>query len=312
MEAFQRYRNLYIFSFNMKSFIKYSCLLLLCSFLVLVVLDVIYSYVYYHPNYARSKVSWLKSLDSNIVFDYAVFGSSRSHYNLDPILIKKETGMNGVNMAYPNSKNFEINLMMKCFLEKYHVNTIFVQVDDMYNEEDFDSTAIVPFMPFIRDSIIYTNINQVHSNADMLKYIPFYRYMKYDAKLGFREFIMTLYKPNKFEEQLGYEIPSDKTNKHKASIFKFHLKPKPNKWLEDIISICDAKDIKVYFYTAPIYRASGNFDILQEFLPNYKDFSDVFSNPNQFENFYHLNRIGTEAFTQVFVDYYYKNKQVLP
>lgn len=292
----------------MKQFLKYILVLLLSCLVILVVLDSLYTYIYAHPRYKRSKVSMLKLLDKNDSYDYAVFGSSRVHFNLDVLSIYKRTGIKGVNLGYPGSNNFEINLMVKLFLRDHRVNSIFIQVDNQYNKTHNDPIAVIPFIPFIRDSIIYTNLQRVLPNAAALKYVPFYRYIRYDSKLGFRELIMSFYKNNLFEHQLGFAEPSTKSNKHKEKTFEYQISADSNIWIEEIIDLCKEKNIEIYFYTAPIYKSVGNLDDLNVVLPHYTNFSSTITDPDKFQDYYHLNKEGTRDFSELFADYYFKNK----
>ncbi|WP_188358254.1 hypothetical protein [Mangrovimonas yunxiaonensis] len=250
----------------------------------------------------------MKEIPSSEKFDYAAFGSSRTFYNLDPLQIEKETGLKGVNMGYPGANTFEIMLMVKMFLQKFEVKRIFIQVDDQYNKSHYDRTAIIPFMPFIHDDIIYENIKKVETNAVYLKYIPFYRYMKYDSKLGFRELMMTSFNEvNQFEVNYGYAPTMKKNMKESNSPYKFKLKDVKNKHIVELLRVCKEEQVEVMFYTSPIYNPEGNLELLNTHLPNYKDFSNSILAHDMFNDPYHLNTSGTKMFTNLFITTYFEN-----
>ncbi|WP_179319499.1 hypothetical protein [Winogradskyella helgolandensis] len=290
----------------MIQFFKRIAILLSIVVLTLFLLDSLYTYIYVHPHYARSKVSWLKTLDTDSKYDYAVFGSSRVHFNFNPMLVEEKTGYKGINLGFPNSKSFEIKLMVKLFLEKHQVNTIFIQVDDHYSIDGFDPIAIVPFLPYIRDHELFKDIRSVNTEASFLYYLPFYRYMKYDAKLGFREIMMSFYKNNKYDNRLGYPLGKEKQMRERETKYKFLLEDKSNPHIEEVIKICEEKNIEIYFYTSPIYKAEGNFDVFHKNLPNYHNFSNIFVNAKLFRDPYHLNIEGTSVFTEEFIETYFK------
>ncbi|SDS84558.1 hypothetical protein [Winogradskyella sediminis] len=281
--------------------------LFICSVIMLIVLDLVYTSIYTNSGNSRSKVAWLFGLSDEESVDYAVFGSSRVHFNLDPMLIKERTGFNGFNLAFPNSKGFEIKLMVKLFLEKYNVDKIFIQVDDQYEVVNNDPTAIVPFLPYINNVDVYEAFSGTVDGYYLLRYIPFYRYLKYDSKLGFRELMMSLYTKDKSaDNSLGYGGSSNKVMKERNITYKFKLDDIPNRHLEEVIKLCKEKNVKLYFYTAPIYKADGNLNVLNKYLPNYHDFSDNFEEAKLFRDPYHLNSAGTTLFTKQFTDYYFK------
>ncbi|WP_225035569.1 hypothetical protein [Winogradskyella sp. SM1960] len=289
----------------MKQFLIKIVWFLVTGFLMLIVLDVTYTSLYKHSNYTRSKVSWLRTLDSNDSYDYAVFGSSRVYFNFNPLIVNAKTGVKGLNLGYPGANNFEIKLMIKSFLKKYKANRIFVQVDDQYNKYHADPVAIIPFIPFIREPDLYKDIGRVNSKASSLYYLPFYRFMKYDSKIGFRELMMGLIKNNKYDKRLGYPITTNKEMKERNTSYDFKIEDKPNRHIEEIIQICKKEKVQIYFYTAPIYKANGNLDVIKRQLANYKDFSDFSEDESLFSDPYHLNALGTKVFTEQFIHTYF-------
>ena len=292
----------------MKQFLNKIGGVFISGIIILIVLDLVYTSVYTNPRYPRSKVAWLYSLSENESIDYAVFGSSRAHFNLDPKLIKDKTGLRGFNLAFPNSKSFEIKLMVQLFLEKYHVDEIFIQVDDQYEIVNNDPTAIVPFLPYIKDPIVYEAFSETVEDYYYLRYLPFYRYMRYDPKLGFREFMMSFYKKDpSAANSLGYGGASNKVMKKRDVKYKFHLTDRLNRHLAEVILLCEEKNVQVYFYTAPIYKAEGNLEVLDKTLPNYHNFSDNFEEAELFRDPYHLNKAGTAVFTEQFINTYFKS-----
>jgi hypothetical protein len=290
----------------MKIFFKQLVLALTVFFIILVLLDLVYTHIYKHPVHERSKVSWLMNKKPNQQFDYAIFGSSRVFFHLNPEQIKSETGLNGINLGYPGSNNFEIKLMVKEFLKQQKTEKIFIQVDEQYNKEHFDPIAIIPWMPFIKNETIFNEIKTVDSAAVYKKYVPFYRYMLYDSKLGFREIMMSFINANQFESTNGFASPNG-VMRGKIELQVKKLYNKNNKHLEAIINICKKEDIDLYFFTAPYYKTDINTDVLAEQLTNYYDFSDIFKDMDYFGDSSHLSKKGAEEFTHLFVRTYFKN-----
>ncbi|NPA35289.1 MAG: hypothetical protein GXO47_00400 [Chlorobi bacterium] len=84
---------------------------------------------------------------------------------------------------------------------------------------------------------------------------------------------------------------------------------KHNNVIDDIISICRKKGKKLYFFTSPYYKSTVSFSYLEEYLPNYHDFSNVLRNKKEFADLTHLNGYGAQIFTNIFIDYYFFNKR---
>tara|TARA_R110000751_G_scaffold61569_3_gene127851 strand:+ start:1804 stop:2676 length:873 start_codon:yes stop_codon:yes gene_type:complete len=290
----------------MKGFFKQLFITLFLFYVLLVALDLIYTSIYMHPVKARSKVSWLKNLEANQEFDYALFGSSRVFFHLNPKQIKNETGLNGINLSYPAADNFEIKLMVKEFFKHQKAKKIFIQVDDRFNVENYNDLAVIPWMPFIKEESIYEDIRKLDSTAFCKRYLPFYRYMLYDSKLGFREVVLSFFKPNMFGDTNGF-APMNGHMSEKSKRLSLHITDKKNKHLEAIIEICKKENVELYFFTAPYYNTQLNTDVLEKQLPNYKDFYDSLNDINSFSDHLHLNEKGAEQFTTLFSDTYFKN-----
>lgn len=284
----------------MKVFFKnlgFILLILLCS---LYILDLAYTYSYKNPIYPRNTVSWLKS--GKLIaekYDYILFGSSRCAYTINPKQILKETGLHGVNLGYSSCNAFEIKLMVKDFLKEHHTNKIFIQVDHEFNNELTDVLAIVPWMPFVKELSIYEDILKVDKTIKFKKIIPFYRYMYYDSELGFRNLVLSFFKPNSFELKDGF-VPINGSIKEDLPSVVYNLENKENIHFKEIIAICKEKNVEVNFFTAPYYNSKINSAVFEKNLPNYTNFSASVESPYLFKDNSHLNVKGAKMFTTIF------------
>ncbi|MFD1014605.1 hypothetical protein [Winogradskyella rapida] len=246
-------------------------------------------------------------MSKDVPLDYAIFGSSRAFYHVNPKQILQKTNQLGVNLAYPAVTNLEIKLMVHTFLEKHHVKRIFIQVDKVYNKESLDPLAIAPWTPFIGDDYVYNEIKKYDSLAIYKKYIPFYRYMQNDTKLGFRELALTFIKDNNFESNLGFSGIVGTMEKDENYTLKA-LENKTNEHLVEIINMCKKNKIACYFFTAPYYQTDFNTEVLRVNLPNYMDYSKSIDNMNMFHDYQHLNRDGAKVFTDFFINTYFTDE----
>jgi hypothetical protein len=242
-------------------------------------------------------------MDDSVNYDYALFGSSRCIYNINPSTIDLETGLRGINLGYSGSYPLEIKLMVKKFLEKYKPMSIFIQVDDTYNKEISNPVSITSWMPFINNDYIYKEILRHDNNAFYLKNIPFYRYLKYESKIGFRNVLLGYLKENKFNGQKGFTDIRNEMNE--VEKVKYVLKDKPNIHLKEIQKWGEEKGVKIYFFTAPYIKRDINTEVLEKQLTNYNDFSQIFSNAELFSDPNHLNWKGAKQFTDIFINHYF-------
>ncbi|WP_394906967.1 hypothetical protein [uncultured Mesonia sp.] len=287
----------------MKKFLKIIGLAFVAFIALSYALDWIYTYSYKNPVYARDKVSWLHDMNSSATYDYALFGSSRCIYHLNPVTINQSTGLKGINLGYSGSNPFEIKLMVKKFLDKYQPKMIFVQLDNQYNIEHLDPTAITPWMPFIKEDEVYQEIIKYEDKAWYFKNIPFYRYTQYETKLGARNLILSYLKSNSFANQLGFTSINKTINRVKPGNYK--LKDKPNIHVKEIEDLCRSKGVEVYFFTAPFLQQKINTAVIEKHVQHYQDFSQIFTQKAYFSDPTHLNRKGAEKFTDIFIQAYF-------
>lgn len=274
----------------------------------LFILDYVYTASYYNPVNPRSKTSWVMSFKSKDTLDYALFGSSRCLNSINPTIINKKLGTNGLNLAYAACNPFEIKLSIKTLLKKQPVKRIFIQMDYSFNNTEPDPIAKVEWMPFLKEDYVFEAFKVYDKDYRYLRHIPFYRYMKYDGKIGIRDFILSYTKESIKNKNYGYD-PLNGSLK-KAEVSKSKLKAIENPHLKEIIAFCETSDIQLEFFTAPIYAFEGKNTVLEKMLPNYSDFTNVFKDPNKFQDKLHINDEGATEFTTLFMDYYFLNSKL--
>lgn len=293
----------------MKNFVKYIFGLVLLLVLFMYLLDFIYSSVYENGAY-RNKVMWMHDL-KNESLDFVIFGSSRANNYIVPNIIFDKTGQRGLNLAIQASGPIEIELAVKEFLKHNKAKRFFIQVDYSYNKETPDKTGQLSWLPYIVNSDVYKVFKPYGKEYFFYKHIPFYRYQMFDSRIGYRNVILSgLEKGLDYSSSRGYTESTGKLKKDKPH--KISLKDKSNPHFMNINKICKTNDIEVIYFTSPIYRPEGNFDVLKKHLPNYYDLSNELQNMDLYSNPVHLNKQGASNFTQLFVDLFFndnKNKK---
>ncbi|RBP27172.1 hypothetical protein DFR65_11014 [Oceanihabitans sediminis] len=286
----------------MRKFITY--IIVLVSILVgsMYLLDSIYSWVYQNGAY-RNKVMWMHDL-KNEDLDYVVFGSSRANNYVIPNIIYEKTGKRGLNLAIQASGPLEIKVAVKEYLKHNTANRIFIQVDHSYSKEKPDRTGQLSWIPYIVDDDVYESFEPYGSEYKLFKYLPFYRYQVFDARLGYRNVLLSsLNKGLDYSESKGYTESIGNLQKDKP--YRFLLEDKSNSHFIEINEICRLNNIEVVYFTSPIYKAEGNLEIISNHLSNYYNFSNILHERNLFSNADHVNKKGAMLFTEVFVNSFF-------
>lgn len=288
----------------MKQFVKYIFGLVLVLVVFMYALDFIYGRVYKNGA-IRDKVMWLRDF-KNESLDFVVFGSSRANNFVIPNLIFDKTGKRGLNVAVQASGPLEIELAVREYLKHNTAKRFFIQVDHWYNKENPDITGQLSWLPFIVEDAIYEVFKPYGKEYWFYKYVPFYRYQMFDARIGYRNVLLgMLNKGADYYPSRGYTESKGKLKIDKP--YKFALIDKPNPHFSKISEICKENDIELVYFTAPIYRPEGSFDVLEKHLPNYHDLSNTIQDKDLFSNQIHLNKKGAKVFTNMLVDLFFES-----
>ncbi len=291
----------------MKKFVKYIFALVLILVAFMYLFDFIYSSVYQKGAY-RNKVMWMHNL-KNESLDFVVFGSSRANNYVVPNIIYDKTGQRGLNLAIQASGPLEIELAVMEYLKNNTAKRFFIQVDYSYNKEIPDKTGQLSWLPYIVNNDVYEVFKPYGKEYFLYKYIPFYRYEMFDSRIGYRNVLLSgLNKGLDYSSSRGYTESTGKLKKDKP--YNFSINDKPNPHFIRINEICKTKNIEVIYFTSPIYKPEGNFDVLKKHLPNYYDLSDELQDMELFSNPVHLNKQGASDFTELFIDLFFNENKI--
>ena len=288
----------------MKKLIKYVAKIILTTIVLSYFFDFLYTNAH-HNKAPRSKISWIKSTYFPDSLDYVLLGSSRCVHHLQPKIIKEKTGKTGVNLGYAACGPVEIKLMLEEIIKKTKTKQAYIQIGTKYNLEKPDNLAVVSWIPFIKDKHVYDELIKYDSKYFHYKYIPFYRYQKFDPKIGLRNISLSyLGKEGNFINTSGY-IPIRNTLKD-DSTFNYSMVKKENPIINEIIKECQKNNIELYFFTSPYHNSKVDFSFLNDYLPNYTDFSNTIANQEMFSDLTHLNHKGSTSFTNIFTEKYFR------
>lgn len=293
----------------MKSFFKFILKALVLLILTMVVLDLIYTIIYKQTN-DRNKISYLyNSKDKN--YDVVFLGSSRINNHLVPKIFN-DNGYKTFNFGVTRSRLEESALMLKLMVEhNYKIKNLILQVDLNINTNDHSEAIRSLFMPYLHQSEIIRAHYKTIPEYDKLLYIPFYRYLNYDARVGFREMYFSLIqkKTNALENEGFNPLKSNTGKMIPADLSKYY--PKRNVGYEEIKAICKKNNINLIAITTPMCMNTINrdyFNDIQSVYPEICRFENAVTADAYFSTCGHMNKAGAVEFTKVVFNALFKSK----
>ncbi len=287
----------------MKKFLLFILKIVLLLFSVAIVLDVLYTIVYVNSD-CRSKIDYLYNSEDK-EYDVIFLGSSRVNNHFVPELFEKE-GYKTFNFGITRSRLEESALQLKLMVERrYKIKNIILQVDLNINTNDHSEAIRSLFMPYLHQSETIRNHYKNIPEYNKLLFIPFYRYMNYDARIGFREmYYSAIAKKTNVLENKGFNPLANKSGEMiPADLSKYY--PKKNVAYEEIKRICKQHNINLIAITTPICMSTINrdyFDNIQKVYPEILRYENAVTDDQFFSTCGHLNKKGAEKFTEVILN----------
>jgi hypothetical protein len=294
----------------MKQFIQFLAKGFVILIIAIILLDVLYTLVYMQSN-ERTKIDFLyNSKDKN--YDVVFLGSSRVNNHFVPNIFN-DKGYKTFNFGITRSRLDESALMLKLMVERnYKIKNLILQVDLNINTNDHSEAIRSLFMPYIHQSEIIRNHYKNIDEYNELLYIPFYRYMNYDARIGFREMYQSAIhkKTNALENEGFNALAENKGKLIPADLSKYY--PKRNIAYEEIKAICKKNNINLIAITTPICINTINreyFDKIKLVYPEIRSFENAVTDDKYFSTCGHMNKAGAVEFTKVIFNAYFKPKK---
>jgi hypothetical protein len=281
----------------MKKFARFTVLILGIVLLSLVLLDVIYTTVYIQSPH-RGKIDYVYNSKA-LHYDVAVLGSSRANNHFVTQLFE-EKGLKSFNYGMSGGHLFEASLLLKLMVErKYAIKNLIIETDlNLSNEHRSDAVA-AKFLPYIHHSKTIEKHFSEEKDFLELYYIPFYRYVKFDASIGFREMYNNLSnEPTNTLEKGGFYALGNKKGNMKNDITA--LKPIRNKYYEEIKQICEVNNIRLIAVMTPMCTNVKGLDYFQKvnaIYPEIHNYENVVQGDQYFSSCGHMNEKGARLFT---------------
>jgi len=291
----------------MKKFIVFAFKTLIVTVLIAVALDFTYTAVYLNSS-NRGKIDYIYNSKAR-KYDVVILGSSRANNHFVTPMFE-EKGLKAFNFGMSGSHLFEASLLLKLMVErKYVIKNLILETDlNLSNEHQAEGIA-AKFLPYIHQSDIIREHFSKEKNFKQLYYIPFYRYVAFDSKIGFREMYETARtQPTKYLNNKGYYPLGNKKGNMKNDIRA--LKPIPNKYYQEIKQICVANNINFIAIMTPMCtntKGLNYFDKVKKLYPEIHNYENVVLEDRYFSSCGHMNDTGARLFTARIIHDFFNN-----
>ena len=293
----------------MKQFILFTIKTISIVLLLAVLLDYGYTRVYLQAN-NRNKIEYVYNSKAKN-YDVVILGSSRANNHFVTEMFEQK-GLETFNYGISGGHLFEADLLLKLMLErKYKIKTVVLEADLNLSNEKRSETVAAKFLPYIHDSEIIKNHFSNEADFNSLYYIPFYRYVNFDALIGFREFYKTISKqPTNVLDKGGFHaLGKNKKGRMKNDIST--LKPLKNKYYEDIKRICLANKINFIAVMTPMCENTKGmhyFEKVKKAYPEIHNYENVVTEDKYFSSCGHMNDTGARLFTKMIINDFFIKK----
>ena len=294
----------------MNRFLKYTILFLVILFLASLLLDVLYTAIISHSA-QRNKIENVIHT-TNKKYDVIIMGTSRANNHFVTELFEKE-GLKAFNYGISGAHLFETSLLLKLMVaNKYEIKNLVLEADLSICNEKRDEGTTARFMPYIHCNEIIKKHYENEADFYQIYYLPFFRYIKFDNKIGFREvYDVTAKKTTNTLHNKGYyPLISHKKGNMKNDISS--LKPIRNKYYEEIKQICKQNNIKLTVVMTPMCENTKGleyFNKVQQLYPEIHNFENVVTDDKYFASCGHLNDEGARIYTNRIIKEFFEVKK---
>lgn len=285
----------------MKQFLIFTVKILLLILLLAVVLDLLYTTVYLQSS-KRGKIDYVYNSEGR-QYDVVILGSSRANNHFVAPMFE-EKGLKIFNYGMSGSHLFEASLMLKLMVErKYQIKNIILETDlNLSNEHQAEGIAS-RFLPYIHQSNIIREHFSNEENFRHFYYIPFYRYIAFETRIGFREmFFNAIHKKTNHLNNQGYYPLVKKKGNMKNNLN--NLKPLHNKYYQEIKEICKNNNINLIAVMTPMCSNTKGLDYFKKvsaLYPEIHNYENAVEGDQYFSSCGHLNDTGARLFTSIII-----------
>ncbi|WP_396149300.1 hypothetical protein [Flavobacterium sp.] len=291
----------------MKRFFKLLVLFVFILFIASLLLDVIFTTIISQSSERNKVENVLHSFGKK--YDVVIMGTSRANNHFVTDLFEMK-GLKSFNYGISGSHLFETSLLLKLMMaNKFQIKNLILEADLSICNEKRDEGTTARFMPYIHTNSIIKEHYKHESDFKQLYYVPFYRYIKFDAKIGFREVYEVLSKKptNTLYNKGYYPLISDKKGSMKNDIST--LKVIRNKYYEEIKKLCKQNNINLIVVMTPMCKNTKGldfFDKVKKQYPEINNFENTVTDDRYFASCGHLNNEGAIIYTNHIINTFFK------
>jgi hypothetical protein len=293
----------------MKKFLLYILGIFILTVFVATILDGLYTYIFMQSR-NRGKMETVFNSKAQ-KYDVVILGSSRANNHFVAQMFE-DKGLKTFNYGMSGAHLFEASLMLKLMIErKYKIKNVILEADLNLSSDHRAEGSSALFLPFIHNSEVIKDHFKNESDFNELYYIPFYRYVKNESKIGSREtFFTAVHKKTNTLENLGYRpLEKHKNGNMKNNIV--NLNPLPhNKYYEEIKNICKKNNINFIAVMTPMCEnvvGMDYFDKVKKVYPEIYNYENVVLENKYFSSCGHMTDEGAKLFTdRIIKDFFNK------
>lgn len=292
----------------MNKFVVFIGKLLFITMISAVLLDIAYTAVFL-KSMQRNKIQHiLTSKDKN--FDVLFMGSSRTQNHM-VAKVFNDKGIKAFNFGMSGSKLDETALLLKLMLEcDYKIKNIILDVDLNLNSNAYSEGIRAMYMPYLHSSKTIQQHYQKIPDYTKLFYIPFYRYIENDIKIGFREMFFSLVnKKSNSLNNAGFHALRHYGKKMTYDLTDYS--PKRNLAYEEIKALCQKNKINLIAIATPMCQGSDSdayFNSIKSIYPEVYNYENKVTDDTCFSSCGHMNIKGAILFTTIILDDFIQHK----
>ncbi len=283
----------------MKQFLLFIFKILLLSIVIALALDFGYTKVFLQSS-NRGKIEKVFNSKGE-KYDVVILGSSRANNHFVSQMFE-DKGLKTFNYGMSGGHLFEASLLLKLMIERnYQIKNVILEADlNLSNDHQAEGIS-AKFLPFLHESETIRRHFEKEGDYRELYYIPFYRYVKYDAKIGVREVLDTsTNKPTSLLDNKGYYPLGKKPNANMKNNIT-NLNPlQKNQYFYEIKKFCEQKGIKFIAVMTPMCentKGMNYFNKVKQLYPEIHNYENVVLENKFFSSCGHLNDAGARLFT---------------
>lgn len=292
----------------MGKFIVFTIKILLIILLSAVLLDITYTSIYLNSSKRNKIQNVYNSKDKS--FDVIFMGSSRTQNHMVAKLFN-DKGITAYNFGMSGSKLDETALLLKLMLERnYKIKNIILDVDLNLNSNLKSEGIKALYIPYLHTSETIRKHYRREASYNKYLYLPFYRYIENDAKIGFREafFSLTNKKSNAMDNFGYFPLKGEGKN---MSYDLSEYSPKRNFAYEEIKSICKKNNIHLIAVATPMCEeceSAAYFNSIKSVYPEVYNYENTITDDDCFASCGHMNVKGATLFTKIILNDFIQNK----